>query len=67
MFEGEKLLKGLFVDDYVVRGWDYGLNFILNFCSFVVKEVEDVVGFDKDLWNNVSVYYEIKGKIYVLG
>lgn len=65
--EGEKPPKGSPVDDYVARGWDYGSNFTLNFCSPVVKEVEDVVGLDKDLWNNVSAYYETKGKIYALG
>ncbi|KAK4667954.1 Cation-independent mannose-6-phosphate receptor CI-MPR [Podospora pseudoanserina] len=65
--EGEKPPKGSPVDDYVARGWDYGSNFTLNFCSPVVKEVEDVVGLDKDLWKNVSAYYETKGKIYALG
>ncbi|KAK4172517.1 mannose-6-phosphate receptor binding domain-containing protein [Triangularia setosa] len=65
--EGEKPPKGLPIEDYVARGWDYGSNFTLNFCSPVVKKVEDVVGLDKDLWQNVSAYYETKGKVYALG
>ncbi|KAK4201896.1 mannose-6-phosphate receptor binding domain-containing protein [Triangularia verruculosa] len=65
--EGEKPPKGSPVEDYVARGWDYGSNFTLNFCSPVVKEVEDVVGLDKDQWKNVSAYYENKGKVYALG
>ncbi|KAK4185060.1 mannose-6-phosphate receptor binding domain-containing protein [Podospora australis] len=65
--EGEKAPKGTPVEDYVARGWDYGSNFTLNFCSPVVKGVEDVVGVEKALWKNVSAYYEVKDKVYSLG
>ncbi|KAK4225189.1 mannose-6-phosphate receptor binding domain-containing protein [Podospora fimiseda] len=65
--EGEKAPKGSPVQDYLARGWDYGSNFTLNFCNAVVGKVEDVEGLEKDLWKNVSAYYETKGKVYALG
>jgi cation-dependent mannose-6-phosphate receptor len=66
--EGEKPpSKGSPTEDYLARGWDYGSNFTLNICNAVVKKVEDVVGVEKALWQNVSAYYESKGKVYSLG
>ena len=65
--EGAKAPKGVPTEDYLARGYDYGTNFTLNICGAVVKEVEDVVGVDKALWQNVSAYYESKGKVYSLG
>lgn len=65
--EGEKPPKGARTEDYSVRGWDYKSNFTLNICESVVKEVKDVVGVDKELWRNVSAYYEFEGKVYSLG
>jgi len=65
--EGEKAPKGSPVQDYLARGWDYGHNFTLNLCGAVVEPVEDVVGVDRDLWRNVSAYYEIGRKVYSLG
>ncbi|KAK3986439.1 mannose-6-phosphate receptor binding domain-containing protein [Cladorrhinum sp. PSN332] len=65
--EGEKVPKGSPVQDYLARGWDYGTNFTLNFCSAVVSKIEDVEGVEKNQWKNVSAYYETKGKVYALG
>ncbi|KAK4160424.1 mannose-6-phosphate receptor binding domain-containing protein [Cladorrhinum sp. PSN259] len=67
VLEGEKAHKGSPVQDYLARGWDYGSNFTLNFCSAVVGKVEDVEGLEKSLWKNVSAYYETKGNVYALG
>lgn len=49
------------------RGYDYGSNFTLNVCAPVVEELDHVVGVDKDLWRNVSAFYELDGKTYSLG
>lgn len=65
--EGEKAPRGTPTEDYIARGWDYGYNFTLNICEPVLKKVEDVVGVDKELWSNISAYYEADGKIYSLG
>ncbi|KAK0718451.1 mannose-6-phosphate receptor binding domain-containing protein [Lasiosphaeria miniovina] len=65
--EGEKAPRGIPVEDYLAKGWDYGANFTLNICSAVVKKVDDVVGVEKAMWRNVSAYYESKGKVYSLG
>ena len=50
-------------------GYDMGYNFTLNFCGGVVENLEakGVVGLEKDLWKNVSAYYEHEDKIYSIG
>jgi cation-dependent mannose-6-phosphate receptor len=65
--EDAKAPKHVPTVDYIARGWDYGSNFTLNICGAVVKGVEDVVGVEKSLWQNVSAYYESKGKVFSLG
>ncbi|KAK3331732.1 mannose-6-phosphate receptor binding domain-containing protein [Cercophora scortea] len=67
LVEGTKPARGIFTQDYLARGYDYGSNFTLNICTSVVKGVEDVVGVDKSSWRNVSAYYEHKGKVFSLG
>lgn len=49
------------------RGHDYGANFTINFCGPVVEELTQVQDLDKDLWKNVSAFYEKGDKQYALG
>lgn len=49
------------------RGYDYGTNFTLNFCAPVIETLEDVVGVDEALWQNVSAFYKLEGKTYSIG
>jgi cation-dependent mannose-6-phosphate receptor len=49
------------------RGHDYGANFTINFCGPVVENLDTVVDLDKDVWRNVSAYYEKGDKQYALG
>ncbi|XMA08489.1 hypothetical protein WAI453_001280 [Rhynchosporium graminicola] len=67
---GDKVSKGVKVDDWLARGYDYHnntANFTLNVCAPVVGALEDVVGVEKNLWRNVSAYYEIDDKKYSIG
>ncbi|CZS93872.1 probable MRL1 Mannose 6-phosphate Receptor Like [Rhynchosporium graminicola] len=66
----KKVSKGVKVDDWLARGYDYHnntANFTLNVCAPVVGALEDVVGVEKNLWRNVSAYYEIDDKKYSIG
>ncbi|CAK7264646.1 Cation-independent mannose-6-phosphate receptor CI-MPR [Sporothrix epigloea] len=66
--EGAKKPKaGIQVTDYTARGHDYGANFTLNICAAVVKPIINVEGVDRDLWANVSAYYEQNGDTFSLG
>lgn len=65
--EGKKAAKDARNTSWPARGWDYGANFTINFCSPVVEELENVVGVDKSEWKNVAAYYEKAGKVYSLG
>lgn len=49
------------------RGHDYGANFTLNFCGPVVEELHNVVDLDKELWRNVSAFYEKDDEVYAIG
>ena len=64
---GKKPKAGVQATDYIARGHDYGANFTLNICAAVVKPVKNVEGLDRDLWANVSAYYERNGDIFSLG
>ncbi|KAF2800453.1 mannose 6-phosphate receptor domain-containing protein [Melanomma pulvis-pyrius CBS 109.77] len=55
------------VESWHARGYDYGANFTINFCGPVVETLTDVQDLDRDLWKNVSAYYEIGSKQYALG
>jgi len=65
--EGKTAAKGARNTSWPARGYDYGANFTLNFCSPVVEELHDVIGVDKSKWGNVGAYYEAGGKIFSLG
>lgn len=64
--EGKKAKEGEGVS-WHTRGYDYGANFTINFCGPVVEQLDHVVDLDKDLWKNVSAYYEKHGKTYSIG
>ncbi|KAK2767507.1 Cation-independent mannose-6-phosphate receptor CI-MPR [Arachnomyces sp. PD_36] len=49
------------------KGYDYPANFTLNFCAPVLEELDDVVGLEPELWQNVSAYYEMGGEVYSIG
>lgn len=54
-------------DSWQSKGHDYPGNFSINVCAPVVEEIEDVVGIQKDLWKNVSAYYEVDGRTFSIG
>lgn len=64
--EGKKAKDGE-TGSWHARGHDYGANFTINFCGPVVEELDHVQDLDRDLWKNVSAYYEIGNKQYALG
>lgn len=49
------------------RGYDYGANFTINFCGPVVEELDEVQDLDKNMWRNVSAFYEKGGKQWAIG
>lgn len=49
------------------KGHDYPANFTVNVCAPVIEEVQDVVGVDKERWQNVSAFYEMDGQTYSIG
>jgi cation-dependent mannose-6-phosphate receptor len=65
--DGQKKPKGDSDGSWHARGYDYGANFTLNICGPVVEELHDVQDLDKDLWQNVSAFYEVGKKVYSIG
>lgn len=65
--EGKKAAKDARHESWPARGYDYGANFTLNFCGPVVEELEDVVGVEKSMWQNISAFYNMDGKTYSIG
>lgn len=65
--DGRKVHKNDRDESWEARGHDYGTNFTINICAPVIESMVDVVGVDKARWQNVSAYYEQKGKVYSLG
>ncbi|KAF2664049.1 putative vacuolar sorting receptor [Microthyrium microscopicum] len=59
--------KELELGGWQARGYDYGANFTVNFCGPVVHNLTDVQGVDKELWRNVSAFYDMNGKTYSIG
>ncbi|KAF2121278.1 mannose-6-phosphate receptor binding domain-containing protein [Lophiotrema nucula] len=64
--EGKKAKAGE-EGSWHARGHDYGANFTINFCGPVVEEMTDVAGLDKNMWKNVSAFYERDDKQYAIG
>ena len=54
-------------ESWLAKGYDYGVNFTINFCAPVVEEIRNVQGVDEKLWQNVSAYYKSDGKTYSIG
>lgn len=51
-------------------GYDMGYNFTLNFCGGVVEDLEakgGVQGLERELWKNVSAFYEYDNKVFSIG
>jgi cation-dependent mannose-6-phosphate receptor len=72
LIDPSKKLGSSKTDSWHAKGHDYPGNFTLNICAPVVEELgknnlPDVVGVDKDLWRNVSAYYEVDGKAFSIG
>lgn len=65
--DGKKVHKDDREESWKARGHDYPANFTLNICAPVIEPVEDVVGIQKSRWQNVSAFYELKGKTYSIG
>jgi cation-dependent mannose-6-phosphate receptor len=54
-------------ESWHAKGYDYPANFTINFCAPVMEELDDVVGVDEELWQNVSAYYQMGDDIYSIG
>lgn len=54
-------------ESWMARGYDYGVNFTINFCAPVIEGMEDVVGVEEEKWRNVSAFYKEDGKVYSIG
>lgn len=65
--EGKKTSKNSRTDSWHAKGYDYESNFTLNICAPVLEDLKDVVGIERDLWANVSAYYNKEGKTYSIG
>lgn len=65
--DGRKVHKSDRDQSWEARGHDYGTNFTMNICAPAIETVTDVVGVEKARWQNVSAYYEHKGKVYSIG
>ena len=65
--EDAKKEKDEKIESWMVKGYDYGVNFTMNFCAPVIEKLDDVYGVDDKLWRNVSAYYERGGRTYSLG
>lgn len=64
--EGKKKKEGE-EGSWHARGHDYGANFTINFCGPVIEELDNVADLDKDMWKNVSAFYEKDDKQYAIG
>jgi len=63
----KKPSKNTKTESWKAKGYDYNANFTLNICAPVLEEVEDVVGINKEQWQNVSAFYSMGGKTYSIG
>ncbi|EFW20208.1 Cation-independent mannose-6-phosphate receptor CI-MPR [Coccidioides posadasii str. Silveira] len=67
MKDGKKIRPDDRETSWHSRGYDYGANFTINVCGPVIENLEDVVGVDKERWQNVSAFYNMDGKTYSIG
>ena len=54
-------------ESWMAKGYDYGVNFTMNFCAPVVEGIEKVKGVEPEMWRNVSGFYTKEGEIYSIG
>ncbi|KAH0541340.1 hypothetical protein FGG08_004178 [Glutinoglossum americanum] len=62
-----KQIRDSHAESWLAKGYDYPVNFTINFCAPVVEHLKEVEGLDKAQWANVSAFYKDKGKIYSIG
>lgn len=65
--DGKKARRSDREESWHARGHDYPANFTMNICAPVIEPLKDVVGVEKNKWQNVSAYYELNGKVYSIG
>lgn len=65
--DGKKADKSEKTDSWHARGYDYKSNFTLNICAPVVEELHDVVGIEKNMYANISAFYQADSETYSLG
>ncbi|WEW55302.1 Cation-independent mannose-6-phosphate receptor CI-MPR [Emydomyces testavorans] len=65
--DGKKVRPDDREDSWHARGYDYGANFTINVCAPAIEKLDDVVGVDKQQWQNVSAFYKMDGKTYSIG
>lgn len=65
--EDDKKSEDKPVEGWMAKGYDYGVNFTMNFCAPVAEKLQKVRGVDEKLWRNVSAYYKQDGRIYSIG
>lgn len=54
-------------ESWHARGYDHGANFTINICAPTIEKLDDVVGVEKERWQNVSAFYKMDGKTYSIG
>ena len=54
-------------ESWHVRGWDYGTNFTMNFCSPVIETLKDVEGIKEDAVKSISAFYRKGDRTYSIG
>ncbi len=59
--------KSAKTDSWQSKGYDFHANFTINICAPVVEDVKDVVGLERQQWQNVSAFYTKDGKTYSIG
>ena len=56
-------------ESWHARGWDYGMNFTMNFCAPVIEDLtkDGVEGVKGDAIRNVSAFYRAGDRIFSIG
>ncbi|KAL9126674.1 MAG: hypothetical protein Q9217_004318 [Psora testacea] len=56
-------------ESWHARGWDYGMNFTMNFCAPVIEDLskDGVEGIKGDAVKNISAFYQVGHKTYSIG
>lgn len=54
-------------ESWHARGWDYSMNFTINFCAPVIETLEEVEGLSSEAAKNVSAFYKEGDKTFSIG